>query len=205
MQITIEDGVLQVGLIRQAHKDVLASVFNQSYDTYLNPFESKTVLHKPYAPSIERVLTHLYDVAYEQTNNPSIDPHFTAVMIYSQCDYLLPHYDAQVNPITNKIKGRTYLYYLSGGAPTIINGVHVPAVPNRLVSFDGSTMLHSMPAHAAKAPRVVITFSQSLFGELPSARSHAYFVDVDNTWSQDKLNLRDKRAAHETAQEVYIA
>jgi hypothetical protein len=196
----VHDNVLQPHMYKSALADILAACsFQHHYDTYDNPFERKLVLHKPYSLAINNCIQKLH------TGNEldyGGDDHFTAVMVYNHGDYLLPHYDAEVHPVTKQIKLATYVYFLTYGAPLVVAGIHIPCVPNRLVVFDGSHTEHSMPTHISREPRVVITFSELLHGAQPEGRTRAYFIDQPD-WTVDIFRQRNLRAAKATAHTMY--
>lgn len=193
MKLTIQEHVINEQEMMLALKDILASLYdNKAFDLYTTPFECKQILHKPYPQSVQSLIHDLRARYTEDWHQDDQDNHFTAVMIYLLGDYLLPHRDAEVHPVSKRIKTNTYLYFLTIGAPLVVNDITIPAVPNRLVTFNGGVP-HHMPTHYHNEPRVVITFSDLSLNTNDNGLTKAYFLDQPR-WSAELRLERDKRA-----------
>lgn len=207
--ITIEDNRILPNMALQAQEEILKA--DAYHDIYDNPFEYKCILPKPYPPTVHTILKMLQATAIHSASMQLLDitDHFTAVMVYPISGFVKMHYDAQADPTTNRSKLNTYLYYLSTGGsdllihtPDAIKSITIPTEFNRLVTFNGSNLLHGQPEPTTK-PRIVLTFSLLGGAAEPNARTRAYFVPYgDDKWDTDTYLLRDKRAS-EQASEVY--
>jgi hypothetical protein len=202
---------------------------------YDNPFEQKSFLEdkNQIKPRSHLLYWILHDLATSDTcrwassllNLPVVQAdiiHYGGLFVYNRGDYLAPHVDAGIHPLTHQRKVATALLYLTPAELSFWHGdscledkpevwleerIHV--APNTCVLFANDDWAwHSVPrVKIGTSPRVVLTVSYMAESDWSNPRyrnqrTRAYFAKRYGV-HDDLDGLRRQRASEEQHASVY--